>query len=117
MSGVECPTCGGDGKIEPDGTAWSTPPGSGEPASNGETYRVEWHPRPSVTKRALFRVATDDRVAIIQHVRTIYVRQAGAASRCELDESATLDDVPATLRAKMQADGYRPANSGEVVSA
>jgi hypothetical protein len=112
---VECPTCGGDGEIEPDGTGWSTPPGSGELANGGETYRVEWHPRRGVTKRALFRVATDDRVSILQHVRTIHTRQRGGASACQLDAEATTDDVPDALLARMRADGYRPADAGEVV--
>jgi len=113
---VTCPTCGGDGEIEPHGTGWSTPPGSGEPGSSGETYRLEWHPRHGVTKRALFRVVTDDRVSVLQHVRTIHVRQSGAASDATLDADATLDDVPRPLLAAMRDDGYRPAEAAEVVA-
>jgi hypothetical protein len=113
---VECPTCGGDGEIEPEGSGWSTPPGSGEPASGGETYRLEWHPRRGVTKRALFRAATDDRVSVLQHVRTIVVQNGGAASDATLDPDATLDDVPAALLAAMRDDGFRPAESAEVVA-
>ena len=30
---VTCPTCDGDGELDPDGTGWSTPPGSGEVAA------------------------------------------------------------------------------------
>ena len=114
---VECPTCGGDGEIEPQGTGWSTPPGSGELANGGETYRLEWHPRSGVTKRALFRVATDDRVSILQHVRTIHVRQGGGESDCHLDADATLDDVPAAMLAAMRDDGYRPAEGEAVMTA
>ena len=106
----------GDTRPQSETPQWSTWNAEGGVSADGKRYRIEWWPAGKI-KHALFRVATDDRVAIIQHVRTIYVRQAGAASRCELDESATVDDVPATLRAKMQADGYRPANSGEVVPA
>jgi hypothetical protein len=113
---VECPTCGGDGEIEPEGRRWSTPPASGEPGGDGETYRLEWHPRPGVTKRALFRVATDDRVSVLQHVRTIRVRQGGGPSDCRLEEDASLEDLPRPLLAAMQDDGYRPADGGEVVA-
>jgi hypothetical protein len=116
MTTVECPTCGGEGEIEPDGTGWSTPPGSGEAASDGETYRLEWHPRRGVTKRALFRVVTDDRVSVLQHVRTIHTRRGGAASGCHLNPDAELADVPRPLLATMKADGYRPADSAEVVA-
>jgi hypothetical protein len=113
---VECPTCGGDGEIAAEAAGWSTPPGSGEAAADGETYRLEWHPRSGVTKRALFRVATDDRVSILQHVRTIHVRQSGGESDATLDPDATLDDVPRPLLAAMRDDGYRPAEGGEVVA-
>jgi hypothetical protein len=113
---VECPTCGGDGEIAAEAAGWSTPPGSGEAAADGETYRLEWHPRAGVTKRALFRVATDDRVSILQHVRTIHVRQGGGESGCQLDPDATLDDVPRPLLAAMRDDGYRPAEEAGVVA-
>jgi hypothetical protein len=113
---VKCPTCGGDGELEPAGRGWATPPGSGEPGADGETYRLEWHPRGGVTKRALFRVVTDDRVSILQHIRTVHVRQRGGESDCQLDATATVDEIPPALRAAMQADGYRPAESGEVVA-
>ena len=113
---VQCPTCGGDGEIEPEGAGWSTPPGSGELGSDGETYRLEWHPRRGVTKRALFRVATDDRVSVLQHIRTIHVRQRGGESDCQLDADATLDDVPTPLLATMRDEGYRPAETAEVVA-
>lgn len=113
---VECPTCGGDGEIEPEGAAWSTPPGSGEAASDGESYRLEWHPRSGVTKRALFRVATDDRVSTLVHIRTIYTRQLGPSSNCQTNTDATLEDIPEPLLATMRADGFRPAEAAEVVA-
>jgi hypothetical protein len=113
---VECPTCGGDGEIEPDGDGWSTPPGSGQAASEGESYRLEWHPRAGVTKRALFRVATDDRVSTLVHIRTIQTRQLGPASTCQTNTDASLDEIPDPLLATMRADGFRPADTAEVVA-
>jgi hypothetical protein len=113
---VECPTCDGDGEIEPQKSGWSTPPGSGEPSADGKRYRLEWHPSSEITKRALFRVITDDRVATLQSVRTIRLQQLGPASDCRLNEEAELEDIPDALLARMRADGFRPADDTGVVA-
>jgi len=86
---------------------WRCPPGRGEVTSDGERYRVTWHPSSDVTKTALFRVTTDDRVCVLQHIRTIFVRQHGA-TRCEIDDDATLDDVPEPYLQRMHDDGFQP---------
>ncbi|MFB6068627.1 MAG: hypothetical protein ABEJ90_01710, partial [Halobacterium sp.] len=112
---VECPACDGSGEIDAAEASWSTPPGEGGPSADGENYRVQWHPSSGVVKRALFRVATDDRVATLQHVRTILLRQRGGESTCVVDSESTLDDVPDALLTQMRADGYRPAE-GRVVA-
>lgn len=89
-----------------DREQWSVGRARGGVSDDGQRYRIEWHPRDAV-KRALFRVSTDDRVCILQHVRTVLLRQRGE-SRCELDDSATLDDVPEKFLRKMERDGYQP---------
>lgn len=103
-----CPTCGGDGELDVGGDReeWSAPGGRGGVTEDGERYRIEWHPS-GVVKRALFRVSTDDRVCVLQHVRTIVVQQRGE-SGCTLDDTATLSDIPDPYLAKMRDDGFRP---------
>ncbi|MFC6987513.1 hypothetical protein ACFQJD_00215 [Haloplanus sp. GCM10025708] len=112
---VECPACDGSGEIDAGEASWSTPPAQGGPSTDGENYRVQWHPSSGTVKRALFRVATADRVATLLHVRTILVRQRGGESTCIVDPEATLDDVPDALLTQMRADGYRPAERTVVV--
>jgi hypothetical protein len=91
-------------------TRWSTPPGEGELSADGERYRLTWFPSSSTTKKALFRVATDDGVAVLQHVRTIHVRQRGVTGS-EIDTGAVLADIPRPLVAAMRDDGVRPADA------
>jgi hypothetical protein len=104
-----CPTCGGDGELDTadESASWTGARSSGGVTDDGERYRIEWRSS-HVVKRALFRVSTDDRVCVLQHIRTIFVRQHGA-TRCEIDDDATLDDVPAPFLAAMEADGFQPA--------
>ena len=87
---------------------WRCPPGRGEVSDDGERYRVTWHPSSSVTKTALFRVTTDDRVCILQHVRTLHTSQR-RPSGATLDADVGLDDVPDVFLAAMEADGFQPA--------
>jgi hypothetical protein len=87
---------------------WRCPPGRGEVSDDGRRYRITWHPSSDVTKTALFRVSTDDRVCILQHVRTLRTSQR-AASGAAIDDDVGLDDVPAPFLAAMERDGYQPA--------
>jgi hypothetical protein len=112
---LECPTCGGDGQLDAgatDSTEWSTPPGVGGSTGDGRRYRLEWHPSADVVRKALFRVATADRVATLQHVRTIRVAQTGPSGG-DLHPDASLDAVPSALLARMRADGFEPAEEGD----
>ena len=77
---------------------WSTPPAKGELTEDGQRYRLTWFPSSSTRKVALFRIVTDDRVALLQHVRTIRVRQRGE-SGADTDPDASLDEIPAKLLA------------------
>jgi hypothetical protein len=95
--------------------AWRTPPAEGELSDDGERYRLTWWPTASTTMKALFRVATDDGVAVLQHVRTIRVQQRGETGG-EIDADATLEDIPAGLVAAMRADALRPADSRHAAS-
>jgi len=88
------------------------PPGSGGPTGDGRRYRLEWHPSADVVRKALFRVATADRVATLQHVRTIRVAQTGPSGG-DLHPDASLDAVPSALLARMRADGFEPAEEGD----
>jgi hypothetical protein len=91
-----------------DTSTWRCPPGRGEVTPDGERYRITWHPSSSTTATALFRVSTDDRVCVLLHVRRVHVRQRGE-TRCVVDDSAGLDDVPAPFLAAMERDGFQPA--------
>ncbi|KTG07801.1 hypothetical protein AUR64_02125 [Haloprofundus marisrubri] len=90
------------------GGGFSVPFGNGEQCHNGSGYRLTWHPARGRIKIAFFRVATDDRVALLQHIRTITISQR-QASDCQLDDVVSLDDVPTELLALMKAAGYTPA--------
>jgi len=87
---------------------WRCPPGHGEVSDDGCRYRITWEPSHSTTKTALFRVSTDDRVCVLQHIRTVTTsqRQASAAT---IDDTAALDDVPDVFLAAMERDGFQPA--------
>ena len=72
---------------------WRCPPGRGEISDDGHRYRVTWEPSHSTTKTALFRVSTDDRVCVLQHIRTVTTSQR-RPSAATIDDTAALDDVP-----------------------
>jgi hypothetical protein len=86
---------------------FDVPPGAGSVTADGQRYRVTWHPASGTTKTALFRVVTDDRVAVLQHVRTVVLSQRGDTT-ATVDADARLDDVPRPLRQLMHADGFEP---------
>lgn len=98
---------------------WSTPPAKGELTEDGQRYRLTWFPSSSIRKVALFRIVTDDRVALLQHVRTIRVQQRGRTGG-DTDPDAGLEEIPAKLLAIVRDDGVEPAeeqsNEGEVLA-
>lgn len=104
VSAEATPDGGGD---ELEGVGWSCPPGEGEVSADGERYRITWHPSSDETKIALFRVCTDDRRCVLQHVRTLYSSLRHGSS-CDLDDEADLTDVPAPFLAAMREDGFEP---------
>jgi hypothetical protein len=103
MSADACPT--DDLQLGPK---FDVPPGHGGPSSDGHRYRVVWF-TDGIVNRALFRIVTDDRVCVLQHVRRVRVSQRVSDRLSELDDTATLDAVPDGLLALMQAQGYTPA--------
>lgn len=95
-----------------DKNSWRTPPGKGTLTDDGERYRLTWWPSSQTTKKALFRVSTDDGVALLRHIRTIRSQQRGQ-SYCDTDPDATLEDIPTVLRHEMRSRGYRPVQGDD----
>lgn len=105
---TQCPACGGDGVIDVETSGWSAGDGSGGVTDDGSRYRIAWRAWPKL-KKALFRVTTDDRVAVLQHVREIQIQQRGE-SYCEVLEDVSLDEIPDKFLEEMRRDGFEPAN-------
>lgn len=80
-------------------------------ADGGDRYKIEWWEgsRHRTRKVALFRLATDDRVAGLQHIRSVCVSQRMEFREARLDHDAGLKDIPREWRLLMQADGFEPA--------
>ncbi|POG57246.1 hypothetical protein [Haloferax marisrubri] len=89
------------------GPEFDVPRGRGGPTADGHRYQLVWH-TDGVVNRALFRVVTDDRVCALQHVRRVRVSQQVSERIGELNDDATLDDVPSGLLALMEAQGFTP---------
>jgi hypothetical protein len=90
------------------GTTVDSPPGEVVVSDDGERVRAVWHPTRGRTFTALFRVATDDGVAVLQHVRRLtHGVEAGAS--CRIDDTVGLDDVPRCRLATMRDLGLTPA--------
>jgi hypothetical protein len=89
---------------------WQTPPGQGEVVDNGQRYRLTWRPASSTTRKAMFDVATTDRRAVLQYVLTVSASQRDESS-ATLDRDAGLDEIPRALLAKMEQDGFTPAEA------
>lgn len=109
---VECPTCGSPFDEDHDvGEGWTTPTAEGAPSEDGQRYTISWWARneDKLRKNALFRVTTDDRVSVLLHVRAVRVSQRVSQRRHDLDDDATLDDIPHEWLQLMRADGYTPA--------
>ena len=103
-----CPSCGNSVDVEV-GDGWSTPSANGSVSQDGERYRIEWWTPTRIRKVALFRVVTDDRVSVLQHIRSIRVSQRVEERISHLDEAPQLADIPREWRALMRADGFTPA--------
>jgi hypothetical protein len=90
------------------GTTVDSPPGEVVVSDDGERVRAVWHPTRGRTFTALFRVATDDGVAVLQHVRRL-THGTDTGVGCQLDASVGLDDVPRCRLATMRDLGLTPA--------
>lgn len=87
--------------------SWTTPPAEGEVYANGDRYRLTWYPGQGVTKKAVFRVLTDDRRAALEAIVTVRVQQRGE-SRAHRDEDVELTDIPQPLLSIMRQRGVEP---------
>jgi hypothetical protein len=76
-----------------------------------ESRSFEWSEGYETTKTALFRVYSAH--AVLQHVRTVTVTQR-AASSCEIDTGATLNDVRQDILEELRARGYDLATGDAV---
>ena len=90
------------------GTRLNCPPGDVTVTDDGQRVRAVWRPTRGVKRTALFRVATDDGVALLDHVRVVYSRR-GTELSSDLDDGATLDDVPRSTLAIIRDLGFTPA--------
>jgi hypothetical protein len=87
---------------------WHTPPADAERA--GDRLRLTWYPSRQLTRVALFRVDGDR--AILQHIRRIRSGR-GETVDASINTQPELEDVPASLRTLVEADGYRVENGGD----
>lgn len=85
----------------------------GSVTPDGERYRLWW--REGRTRcTALFRVATCDRVATLQHIRRRRLSALVEERLSELDPDVTLDDLPAGALALMRGRRLRARHRGGV---
>lgn len=84
------------------------PPGTVTVSDDGQRLRAVWHPCRGVTRTALFRVATADGVAVLEHVRMVRVCQLREPTS-DLDADATLATIPEATLATIRERGYIPA--------
>lgn len=100
---AERPTC------DAAGTRLNCPPGEVVVTEDGRRARAVWHPVSGTTRTALFRVATSDGVAVLQHIRTVRHPDGPGGVRCDTDPDADLADVPRCRRAALRELGLKPA--------
>jgi hypothetical protein len=79
-----------------------TTPTVEQPQSTAATYSYRWSEGREVTKVALARVWRS--YGLLQHVRTIRVRQRGGPSTCEIDTDARYWDLPKHARDALDLD-------------
>ena len=94
-----------------DGDGFAAPQLEGGVTSDGQRYHVTWY-KNGVRYIALFRVATCDRVATLQHIRAIRVSARVEERVADVDADVTLADLPDAALVLMRADGFTPANEG-----
>jgi len=82
-----------------------------QPPTTVESRSFRWSAGFGTSKVALFRVRSAH--AVLQHVRTVTVSQR-AASTCEIDTDATLDDVPEPVLDELRATGHEVVAGGAV---
>lgn len=87
------------------------PSGQLEVAGDGERVRLRWWPTSSTRKIALFRVVTDDRHAVLQHIRKIVLQQRGQ-TWSQINDDVSLEDIPTALVGAIREAGFKPAESG-----
>ncbi|MFB6256295.1 MAG: hypothetical protein ABEH58_06145 [Haloplanus sp.] len=95
------------------GRTLNCPPGDVTVTEDGERIRATWHPRKGERRVALFRVITDDGVAVLQHVRRVLVYQRGDETGCYTDTDVRLSDVPDARLAVVRDLGYVPVEEVE----
>ena len=66
---------------------------------------IDWHPSVTTRQTALFRCYSD-RVAVLQHIRTISVDCGPTPSGCKTDTAARPVDVPDDVLDKLRGEGY-----------
>ncbi|WP_435130292.1 hypothetical protein [Halobaculum sp. D14] len=92
---------------------WRVPPATGKHRDGSpSTYTLTWHPTRSHTKKALFRIDTDDGVATLQHIREIVTQQRGESTH-DLITDPELTDIPPQLLAILKDEGFTPATEVE----
>jgi hypothetical protein len=76
-----------------------------------ESRSFRWSAGFGTSKVALFRVRSAH--AVRQHVRTVTISQR-AASTCEIDTDATLDDIPEPVLDELRTTGHEVVAGGAV---
>jgi hypothetical protein len=98
--------------VAPDGQGFDVPRLRGGVTDDGQRYSVTWYEH-GVRRVALFRVATDDRVSVLQHVRSFRTSGRPEERVADVDPDVTCADLPDAALALMQLDGFEPADEVE----
>lgn len=95
--------------VAPDGQGFSTPQLDGRVTDDGQRYNVTWY-QAGTRYVALFRVVTDDRVSVLQHIRAFRTSGRPEERVADVDPDVTLADLPDAALLLMDADGFTPAD-------
>lgn len=104
--GADRPTC------DAAGARLDCPSGEVVVTEDGHRVRAVWHPSSGTTRTALFRLATSDDVAVLQHIRTVRHTDGPDGVRSDLDPDASLADIPRCRRSGLRELGLKPAQEG-----
>lgn len=85
------------------------PPGEVTITEDGKRVRAKWVPIKGTVRTAMFRIVTDDGVAVLQHIREVRHPDGPGAVHSSVDPDASLADVPRCRRAGMRELGLKPA--------